>query len=63
VPLLREMYSEKLAGLQYYLMIPAIAGIVISLILDAGPPLLFSLIILLAGTILFVINMIKILVR
>lgn len=63
VPLLREMYSDKLAGVQYYIMISAIAGTVISLILDAGPALLFSLSAMLVSTILFVINMIRILVR
>ena len=63
VPLLKEMYSEKLAGIEYYLMLTAIIGTVVSVISDINVVLMISFIIMLISVSLFVINMIKIIIK
>lgn len=63
VPMLRDMYNEKLSYLSYYLIISAVIGVPASVLLHIEFVLLIFFIIMLAGTLLFVFNMLKILLR
>jgi hypothetical protein len=63
VPMLREMYSEKLAKMEYYFMIAGISGTIVSLLLNINFLLLISFSVMLVSVTFFTINIIKILVK
>lgn len=63
VPMLREMYNEKIAGTEYYLMIIAVIGVIVSVLLNENTALLIFLLVMLSSAVLFVFNMIKIVVK
>lgn len=63
VPMLREMYNEKIAGAGFYLMVTAVVGVAVFVLENLNEFVLAFFIVMLAGVLLFVFNMIKILVK
>lgn len=63
VPMLREMYDERLAYLEYFLMLASVTGSVISIIFEIQILLHICFIAMFASVLIFVFNMIKILVK
>ncbi|HSD64037.1 MAG TPA: hypothetical protein VLB50_09570, partial [Ignavibacteriaceae bacterium] len=63
VPMLREMYNERLAKIEYYSMLAGLIGTVISIVLNINFLLLIAFIIMLISVSLFIINIIKILTK
>jgi len=63
VPMLKDMYSEKLSYVGFYLMLLSVTGVPVSLLLNSQQAVLIFLLLMLSGTILFVFNMLKIIVR
>lgn len=63
VPMLREMYNEKIAGIEFYLMIIAVAGVAVSVLLNLNVIVLVFFTVMLVSVLLFVFNMVKIVVK
>jgi hypothetical protein len=63
VPMLKEMYSEKLSYISYYSMLIAVVCVPVSVLLDKEILILFFFIVMLWGVLLFVFNMFKIITK
>jgi hypothetical protein len=60
VPMLKDMYNEKLSYISYYSMLIAVVFVPLSVLMNLGILILFFFTVMLLGVLLFVFNMFKI---
>jgi len=63
VPMLKEMYNEKLSYISFFFIITAVIGVPVSTLADNNSLVLLFFSSMLAGVLMFVFNMIKILLK